>query len=141
LAEALAPTDPNAALYCLRHLAVGMFSRPHEAHGVLNGAPHSVQNFNASRVSVLRFSQSTCQFPFTHSVGRAALWRPSLRGVEALVNQLQISASIAARLVAAIVVAQQSREADGGSELPPFPRPASCDLDGLAKAGLCLGEG
>src|SRR5215469_1157929 len=83
LAEALAPTDPNAALYCLRHLAVGMFSRPHEAHGVLNGAPHSVQNFNASGVSVLRFSQSTCQFPFTHSVGRAALWRPSLRGVEA----------------------------------------------------------
>lgn len=80
--------------------------------------------------SLLRTQLVEQRFGVLHS----AVSKPS-------VNQLQISASIAARLVAAIVVAQQSREADGGSELPPFPRPASCDLDGLAKAGLCLGEG
>jgi hypothetical protein len=40
-----------------QNFAVGAFSNPHEAHGTMNAAPHSLQNFNPSGFSVLHFTQ------------------------------------------------------------------------------------
>jgi hypothetical protein len=48
---------PRAAPEFPRNFAVGAFSNPREAHDAMNGAPHSLQNFNPSGFSVSHFAQ------------------------------------------------------------------------------------
>jgi hypothetical protein len=40
-----------------QNFAVGAFSNPHDTHGPMKAAPHSLQNFNPSGFSVLHFAQ------------------------------------------------------------------------------------
>jgi hypothetical protein len=51
---------PSAAPQWPQNLAAEAFSKPHDAQGVLNGVPHSLQNFSPSGFSVLHFAQRTC---------------------------------------------------------------------------------
>src|SRR5262245_54328643 len=61
--EAVCATARSAAPHWPQNFAAGAFSKPQEAQGVLNGAPHSLQNFNPSGFSVLHFGQSIYPLP------------------------------------------------------------------------------
>src|SRR6516165_5586282 len=68
-----------------QNFAVGAFSNPHEAHGALNVAPHSLQNFRPSGFSVLHCAQIIwLRVLLGRSTHRAAPWRLSNRWYRSL---------------------------------------------------------
>src|SRR5215469_7329625 len=131
-AGAVAAGTPSGPPHWPQNLAAGAFSKPQAAQGVLNGAPHSLQNFNPSGFSVLHFVHSIYPFPLRAQFVEQRLGVLQVGGVEAFGEPVVDLAEHRARLLAAIGVAKKSRECSGRAQFPPFRTLISRDLGRFA---------